>query len=297
MDLDRFKKSQPKEAPKKRSVNGGEQITNGGHKPIIIRPNNTNKPQASGGNLFDDDKDIFGVWKKQDTIKQQRKEEEAAAKAAKKAAKQAKKLEKQRAKRQRIVSGAPKKVELSLTVPTIKPKKFSLPGYRQYKKAYISGAILVALPIIAISVGALTSRGDTTATNGQVEGAQTSVSAQPDFATLKPTTVENQATEPKYDGTKKVASYNDVLDNVPITISQQPLPTGFQSDPTGKVADLAKQINANDKISTSDTTAYSGLSAKGPQTIVFTKNDLLVFIYADKKINTLSWSKYIESMR
>ena len=158
--------------------------------------------------------------------------------------------------------------------------------------------LLLLLPIIGITVGVVSSSKDKRqpAGNGQVQGAEV-VSAKPDFGTIKPTTIDNQATDIKYDGTKKVASFNDVIENVPITVSQQPLPSSFQEDPTAKVAELAKQINANDKISTSDVTAYSGISAKGPQTVVFTKNDLLIFIYADKKINTLTWSKYIESMR
>ena len=293
MDLDRFKKKQSKVVPNKRSINSGERI-NGVRQPIGPKPVNNSANEL----LFDDnDKDIFGIWQKQDAIKQQRKAEEAAAKAAKKATKDARKLEKQRAKAHRKATGAPNKVAVSITVPTVKPSIRKLPGYADNKKAYLWSAVLVCLPLIAISLGLVLNRNARPTTKGEVNGAQTTTTTKPDFSTIKPTTVDNQATDIKYDGTKKVASYNDVLDDVPITVSQQPLPSGFQSDPTGKVADLAKQINANDKISTSDTTAYAGLSIKGPQTVVFTKNDLLIFIYADKKIDVLTWTKYIESMR
>lgn len=121
------------------------------------------------------------------------------------------------------------------------------------------------------------------------------VSVKPDFATVY--AAGPAATELRYDETKKVASYNDTLTGVPITISQQPLPSGFKTDPSGEVAKLATQINANEKISTVDTVAYSGLSIKGPQTVVFVKNDLLIFIIAQKKIETLDWIKYIESIK
>lgn len=245
--------------------------------------------------LFDEeDEDIFGVWQNQKQIKKAQKAERLAAKEAKKTSKQAKKQAAKLAKEQ----GKPHEIAIKLSVPRTSKLKLGVKrGYKkEYKKYYIAGATLVALPIIAISIGFViqtqNKQGGETAVLGQ-----TAVAAKPDFATIKPTTTDNQATPLKYEADKKLASYNDVLNNTPITVSQQLLPSEFKANPTTSVENLAKQMNANDKISASDATAFAGVSIKGPQTVVFTKNDLLIFIIADKKIDVLTWSKYIESMR
>lgn len=245
--------------------------------------------------LFDDeDEDIFGVWKTQKEIKRARKAEEAAKKQAKKQAKLAAKAQKQ----SRKDTGAPREIAVTLKVPRVKKiKQAVLKRYNpDHKKIYIVGGVLMLLPLLAIGTGTLLQATKQTDKKTEVLGQKT-VAAKPDFSTIKPTTTDNQATELRYDTEKKLASYNDVLDNVAITVSQQPLPASFKDSPTTSVENLAKQMNANDKISTSDTTAFAGISIKGPQTVVFTKNDLLIFIIADKKIDTLKWSKYIESMQ
>lgn len=257
------------------------------HKPKIIEPTPI---------LFDkDDEDIFGVWKKQKDIKKARQAEEAKAKAAKKAAKILKKQRKQSAN-----NGSKTEIAISVTIPKVsKPKIPSkIPGYNPlYKKYYIGVGALLVLPLCFMLVASFTHVAKNSESTKKPEVQGKTVAAKPDFNTLKPTTSDNQATETKYDATKKVASYNDVLKDVPITVSQQPLPAKFVKDPTGEIANLAKEINANDKISTSDATAYAGISIKGPQTVVFTKNDLLVFILADKKIDQLAWADYIEKMQ
>jgi|GEM_PF-3475312 len=244
--------------------------------------------------LFDeDDEDIFGVWKTQKEIKKARKAEEFAAKQAKQEAKRVAKAHKRALKE----AGVPREIAVSIKVPRAKKIAATLRAKYNpnHKKLYITSAVLMLLPIVASSAG-LVMHSRQTGKGTDVLGQKTAV-AKPDFATIKPTTTENQATALKYDTEKKLASYNDVLGDVAITVSQQPLPEGFKADPTISVENLAKQMNATDKISASDTTAFAGVSIKGPQTVIFTKNDLLIFIIADKKIDVLTWSKYIESMR
>lgn len=321
MDRDRYKKASPKPAPKKRSVNG-EETYNLRHRPTVITPRTVAKPDAPALSvpqtpqvqstvpqnispvqavspaktvqkpqaqvkvdaelpaLFDeDDEDLFGVWKTQKDIKKARQEQEAKEKAAKLAAKMLKKEQKKAQKQARKAGSA------TGTHARRKPKKLA-----------VLGVLLLLLPLgfLGLSIAKNFNKPQQQTTLPEVKG-QTE-EAKPDFAIMRPTTEDNQATTPKFDATKKVVSYNDILADVPITVSQQPLPTAFTTDPTGQVEKLAKQINANDKISTSDTTAYAGISIKGPQTVVFTKNDLLVFIIANKKIDTIDWIKYIEKM-
>lgn len=288
MDRDRYK--QKKQAtPQKRPINSGEKITFS--EPVVIKPGSSSQsiptvPSTPGRPLLFDDDDIFGIWKKQKAIKRQQKAEQSAIKAAKKAAKE-----------QSKATGV-KRIDISLSVPSAsKLKKRAKRLYNpDYKKQYIVVAALLVIPIAVLTGGVLIHSLKGSDKKTDVLGTQTTADAKPDFSVLKPMATGTEATSIRYDGTKKVASYNDVLDTVPITISQQPLPDNFKSDPTAKVEEFAKQINATDKISTGDVTAFSGVSAKGPQTVVFTKNDLLIFIYADKKIDTLKWSKYIEGM-
>lgn len=321
MDRDRYKKASPKPAPKKRSVNG-EETYNLRHRPTVITPRTIAKPEvpvvsvpqpapaqltvpknippaqvvpqlknsqkqqaqvkvdAELPALFDeDDEDLFGVWKTQKDIKKARQEKEAKEKAAKLAAKMLKK-EQNKVRKQAKKAG----------------HDIGRPKRRMPKMLVAFGMLLLLLPLgfLGLSIAKNLNKPQQQTASPEVKG-QTE-EAKPDFAIMRPTTEDNQATTPKYDTTKKVVSYNDILADVPITVSQQPLPTAFTTDPTGQVEKLAKQINANDKISTSDTTAYAGISIKGPQTVVFTKNDLLVFIIANKKIDTIDWIKYIEKM-
>jgi hypothetical protein len=293
MDRERYKSKAENDVPQKRSINGDENPRPSTVNPKVV-PQQPASKQSERPLLFDDeDDDIFGVYQKQQKIKKDRKDKETADKLAKKTAKLVAKERKQARK----ASGAPKEIAISLSLPKAPKLPKKLPGYKpEYKKQYIAGVSLLVLPLLILGVGLFAHQATKKDGKKTVVLGQKTVVAKPDFTTIKPTTIENQATELKFDASKKVASFNDVLSNVPITVSQQPLPSDFKSDPTGKVESLAKQFNANDKMSVSDATAFSGISIKGPQTVIFTKDDLLVFIIADKKIDTLIWEKYIESM-
>jgi len=94
-----------------------------------------------------------------------------------------------------------------------------------------------------------------------------------------------------------VYAFTDSLDGIPVSVSQQPLPQSFRDDPAGRVAELAQKFSATEKLETSDITAYVGTSSKGPQSVIFTKNDLLILIKSEKKINNTSWQNYIASLR
>lgn len=316
MDRDRYKNLKKKltSPVRKRSINAGEQpsvvikptVVSSENQPVKspvkasiqtapLKQSNISKeevaPTQSKSLLDDKQEDIFGVWQSQKAIKRRQKAEKAAKKAEKKARKEA----------IRAASGnkGGTTIAIALSVPSAsKIRKSAVKLYNpRYKKRYIIGGALVMVPLTVIVVGAIISsrnhnNGDTT----DVLGQTATVDATPDFSTLKPTTSDNQATDFVYNPDKKVLKYDDILDDIRIVVNQQPLPSEFQSDPTGKVEALAAANYYKDKISTSDTTAFSGMSVKGSQTVIFTKNNLLVFISADRKIDTLKWSKYIESM-
>jgi hypothetical protein len=98
-------------------------------------------------------------------------------------------------------------------------------------------------------------------------------------------------------GTDPVYAYADTIGNVPISVSEQPLPASFKSNSTNKVAELAKGYNATATITIGDTTVYIGTSAKGPQSVIFTKSNLLVLIKSEKQIENAAWSTYAASLQ
>lgn len=93
-----------------------------------------------------------------------------------------------------------------------------------------------------------------------------------------------------------VFAFADTVATIPVSVSQQPLPEKFKSNISGNVADLAKKFNATSKIDVNGTTVYMGTSAKGPQSVIFAKKDLLILIKSQSKIDDMSWAAYIASL-
>ena len=93
-----------------------------------------------------------------------------------------------------------------------------------------------------------------------------------------------------------VYAYLDTLENISISVSQQPLPKSFKGSADDQIAELAKKFNATSKIDAGSTKVYIGTSAKGPQSAIFTKNSLLILIKSQQKINDKAWIKYIASL-
>lgn len=88
----------------------------------------------------------------------------------------------------------------------------------------------------------------------------------------------------------------DRVDGVSVNVSQQILPDTFKQDTASKVAELAKAYNATRVLEVETTKAYIGTSAKGPQSVLFTKNGLLIFIKSDGTISDDMWEKYISRL-
>lgn len=97
-------------------------------------------------------------------------------------------------------------------------------------------------------------------------------------------------------GKDPVFAFADTIDGVPVSISQQPLPSSFKGDAISQTAEIAKKFNATDKIEAGSLDVYVGTSVKGPQSVIFTKNNLLVFIKSEKKIQDASWAAYAQAL-
>lgn len=93
-----------------------------------------------------------------------------------------------------------------------------------------------------------------------------------------------------------VYAYLDTIDGVQISVSQQPLPASFADNLNSQVAELARKFNATTKLDDGSTIVYVGTSAKGPQSTIFAKKNLLILIKSQKKIENKSWEKYADSL-
>lgn len=131
-------------------------------------------------------------------------------------------------------------------------------------------------------------------------GITYNTSATPTFQTVLPKGVSihdlggwKRVSPPSSD---PVFAYNDTIDNTPVSVSEQELPKGLDSNPD-QVAELAKKFNATTVIDVDGTKVYIGTSAKGPQSVIFTKKRLLILIKSQKVIDNTSWTTYIKSLR
>lgn len=130
---------------------------------------------------------------------------------------------------------------------------------------------------------------------------RTVVSSTPDYETVIPAGKSIQdfggwtrVSPPDRD---PVFAYSDSINGKPINVSQQPLPAEFKSDTAEQVEALAQEFRADRKINADETVVYIGLSAKGPQSLIFTKNDLLIMIKSSVPIEDNDWISYIISLQ
>lgn len=125
-------------------------------------------------------------------------------------------------------------------------------------------------------------------------------SERPSFATLLPEgkTLEELGGWQRVSPPDKEAVYAfvDTINGIQINVSQQPLPESFKKDTAGSLAALAKDFNANEKITVGTQTAYIGTSEKGPQSVIFAKDNLLILMRSSQAIPNDYWGVYINSL-
>ena len=92
-----------------------------------------------------------------------------------------------------------------------------------------------------------------------------------------------------------VYAYVDTIAGIQINVSQQSLPDTLRTDDA--IKQLAESFDAREILKIDSTTVYIGTSAKGPQSIIFAKNNLLVLIKSSAKIAEPLWKNYITSLR
>jgi len=136
---------------------------------------------------------------------------------------------------------------------------------------------------------------------GTVAGAADTDHGIPGYKTLLPA----GKTADELGGWKRVSppdrnpvyAYSDTLGGIRIAVSQQPLPGSYMQNTIAAVADYAKAYGATSPLTAGDITAHIGTSAKGPQTVIFAKDGVLIRIKSDASIPTEDWSAYLTSLR
>lgn len=98
------------------------------------------------------------------------------------------------------------------------------------------------------------------------------------------------------EGSDPVFSYNDTVEEVAISVSQQPLPASFVGNVAAEVKRLADSYSATTVIEAGGTDVYIGRSARGPQSVIFAKNDTLVLIKSQETISQDEWVVYINNL-
>lgn len=122
----------------------------------------------------------------------------------------------------------------------------------------------------------------------------------PNFSALVP----KGKTIDQFGGWQKLSAPNgdvfyvfvDTVGGVSVNVSQQNLPGKFKADLDNKMAEMARAYNANNKLDVDGTKVYIGTSAKGPQSVIFTKNDVLVLMKSWSSISDADWITYIKSL-
>lgn len=93
-----------------------------------------------------------------------------------------------------------------------------------------------------------------------------------------------------------VFAFADKIGDISINVTEQPIPESFKPNVADKVSEFAKQKSMTSELSANGTKIHIGISSKGPQSTVFTKNDLLIFIKSQSKIEDKDWISYVNSL-
>jgi hypothetical protein len=169
--------------------------------------------------------------------------------------------------------------------------------------------LLLIAPVLLVVVGGGVlinqKRSSNEAATPEVKSAQTDIKAielnqTPEFKYLLP----KSKTAEQLGGFAKVSpsgsapayAYVDKIGATNIRVTQQAFPDAFKADPATKLQSIAKDFNATKLLQIDSVGAYIGKSEKGPQTVIFIKDDILFFIAAEQEVPEVGWVGYISQL-
>lgn len=98
-------------------------------------------------------------------------------------------------------------------------------------------------------------------------------------------------------GRNPVYAYVDKIGNTQVDVSEQPLPAGFQTNTQEQVAQLAKSFNATEKFPAGSTNIYIATLADDSQSVILSKNKLLVLMKSTSLLPPTKWVSYVNSLQ
>jgi hypothetical protein len=123
----------------------------------------------------------------------------------------------------------------------------------------------------------------------------------PSFATLLPVgkTVRTLGGWAKVSppGRDPAYAYVDMIGSVQIQVSEQPLPANFRADTAHQIEQLAQSFDATDKLMAGTVPVYVGTSAKGPQSVILAKHNLLILIKSAALVPDNKWVAYVNLLQ
>lgn len=184
-------------------------------------------------------------------------------------------------------------------LPSIKPLLGDIRHLRWNRRTQIVTGILVVLALFVAPHFLFGASNDDANSDTTGSVVTQKISQKPTYKTMVPSgvsasTISWQRVSPP--GSNPVYAYADTIDGVGVDVSQQPVPNGWKPDVQDRVATLAKSYNASVKITAGSTTVYVGTSSQGPQSVIFTKNNLLVLIKSTGNIPASGWANYAKSL-
>lgn len=200
-----------------------------------------------------------------------------------------------------------KVIELRLHVPRLQAKKIFRNLLDRIRRLPKKQRLLLGLLAILMTAGMLfgiwrqqsSSLPATTATpTNPLEQLQ---KGTPDYPTLLPSGKSaddlggwTRISPPEREA---VYAYVDTINSVPVSVSQQPLPSTFKNDPETKVRDLALAQNADKTVDVGSRKLYIGTSKNGPQSVIFHTDTLLILIKSSSTIPDDEWKSYVDSLQ
>ena len=203
-------------------------------------------------------------------------------------------------------------IEIKLEVPQFEKaeavaKKTHQSAKKLWRRRYIRIAIaavfviiVAAITINILSKNAANSEAPAPGTTSEVTEADKKALV-PYYATLLPEgkTIESLGgwTRVSPPDRNAVFAYTDMIGNNRIVVSQQPLPVDFKEGTEEQVETLAKGYKATEKITINGSTVHIANSAKGPQTVILTKEKLLFLIRSSLLLSNDEWIGYINTLK
>ena len=125
--------------------------------------------------------------------------------------------------------------------------------------------------------------------------------AKPSFQPLAPADSKNNAVngtpQVAYDTKRNTYSFTDTIGGHAVVVSQQPIPATYKTA-VDAVSKIAISLKANQTATTDSGAAYIASDAKSnTQTVVFSKNNLLVFVQSPFSHTTAQWQAYINALK